>query len=327
MRLFLAPMEGVVDHHFRSIYSAIGGIDICVSEFLRVNDRPISTKTLLRDCPELRGLREAPNDRSATPTGTPVHVQLLGSNPQSLAASACNAATLGAAAIDLNFGCPARTVNNSQGGAILLKNTRLISDIVGAVRRAVPVKVPVTAKIRLGFEDRSCYMDNAVAIAEAGASELVVHARSRADGYRPPAYWSCIAEIVAALDIPVVANGEIWNLEDWRRCKSESNCEDFMLGRGLVACPDLALQIKAEVSGLAIVPFTWDRVVELLFGFYQATKGAYPKRFLGNRVKQWLFYLQMCYPEAQVFFQEVKRYRYPEQFAQAFSAQGVSLRC
>ena len=319
MRLFLAPMEGVVDHHFRTIYSAIGGVDICVSEFVRVNDLPISTKTLLRECPELE-------QSSMTPSGTPVRVQLLGSNPETLAESASTAATLGASAIDLNFGCPAKTVNNSNGGSILLKDPDLVGSIVTAVRGAVPDHVPVTAKIRLGFEDRSLYMDNATAIAEAGANELCVHARSRADGYNPPAYWSYIADIVDVLDIPVIANGEIWNLEDWRRCKQQSHCQDFMLGRGLVACPDLALQIKASASGKDYSPLQWDQLMVLLYQFYLDTKDTYPARFLGNRVKQWLFYLQMHYREAEQFFHQVKRYKQPHEFEAAFASVADRLR-
>ena len=319
MRLFLAPMEGVIDHHFRTIYSAIGGVDICVSEFVRVNDLPISTKALLRECPELE-------HSSMTPNGTPVRVQLLGSNPETLAESAYKTAMLGASAIDLNFGCPAKTVNNSKGGSILLKEPALVGTIVAKVRAAVPDHVPVTAKIRLGFEDRSLYMDNATAIAEAGANELCVHARSRADGYNPPAYWSYIADIVNVLKIPVIANGEIWNLEDWRRCKEESQCEDFMLGRGLVACPDLALQIKAAASGEFYRPLKWDQLLVLLYEFHLETQDTYPARFLGNRVKQWLFYLQMHYREAETFFQQIKRFRQPHEFEAAFASVADRLR-
>src|SRR5690606_19422497 len=108
-----------------------------------------------------------------------------------------------------------------------------------AVRDALPAHIPVSAKIRLGYEDRSSYMDNAQAVEAAGASELVVHARSKADGYKPPAYWHYIADIKARLKIPVVANGEIWSVDDYLRCREESGCEDVMLGRGLLACPDL----------------------------------------------------------------------------------------
>ena len=340
MRLLLAPMEGVTDHHFRNILTAIGGVDLCVTEFVRVNDLPLPAKTLLRECPELPypdavsaasdspspvgdvgdlGAVAAVGQRSETPSGVPVRLQLLGSNPQTLAESATTAAHMGAAGIDLNFGCPAKTVNKSRGGSILLKEPRLVNEIVAAVRAAVPACVPVTAKIRLGYEDRSLYLDNAAAIADAGADELCVHARSRADGYKPPAYWSYISKVVEAVAIPVVANGEIWNVQDWQRCKQESDCDDFMLGRGLLACPDLALQIRASVKGESHHALQWPDLVAELARFYLATKDIYPKRFLGNRVKQWLYYLQMHYSEAEDFFHSIKRYKEPEQFAAAFS--------
>ncbi|MEM1433980.1 MAG: tRNA-dihydrouridine synthase [Pseudomonadota bacterium] len=325
MRLLLAPMEGVTDHHLRDLLTAVGGVDACVTEFVRVNDLPLVEKILRRECPELPAVPRQQTSISQTPSGTPVRLQLLGSNPETLAESARRAARLGAAAIDLNFGCPARTVNNSRGGAVLLKEPELVGRIVRAVRDAVPVQVPVTAKIRLGFEDRSRYLENALAIAEAGASELCVHARSRVDGYRPPAYWHCLADIVAAITIPVVANGEIWTVADWQRCRRESGCRDFMLGRGLVACPDLALRIRAAADGRDYAPLQWVDVLPLLYRFYCATRDVYPPRFLGNRVKQWLFYLQMHYAEAGPFFRAIKRYKQPQQFEQAF-AEAVALR-
>ncbi len=328
MRIMLAPMEGVIDHHFRALYSEVGGIDLCVSEFIRVNDLPVGRNVLQRDCPELKQNYRTtksgkPNRAGHTEADMPVRVQLLGSNPETLAETAQNAANLDAPGIDLNFGCPAKTVNNSMGGAILLRDSERIHQIVAAVRKAVKPAVPVTAKIRLGYERRENYVENALAIAEAGASELCVHARSRADKYDPPAYWECIAEIRQAVSIPVIANGEIWSVADWQRCRQESQCNDFMLGRGLIACPDLALQIKREASSEACAQTTSDRlqwvdVVELLNRFYEETRDSYPPRFLGNRVKQWLFYLKLQYPEALEFFERIKRFKLAEDFETAF---------
>ena len=126
---------------------------------------------------------------------------------------------MGACAIDLNFGCPAKTVNSSDGGATLLKDPQRVYNVVKAVCDAVPEHIPVTAKIRLGFEDRSSYLQNATAAWQAGANELAVHARSKADGYNPPAYRDYIGRIHEAVSIPVIANGEIWTLDDYQRCK------------------------------------------------------------------------------------------------------------
>ncbi|MDM3870319.1 tRNA-dihydrouridine synthase [Porticoccus sp. W117] len=314
MRLFLAPMEGVVDHHMRDLLTGLGGVDICVTEFVRVTDAVLPERVFKKLCPELA-------NGCQTPAGTPVRIQLLGSNLDKLARNGAKAARMGASAVDLNFGCPAKTVNSSDGGATLLKDPQRVYDVVKAVRDAVPQHVPVTAKIRLGFADRSAYLGNATAAWQGGASELAVHARSKADGYKPPAYWDYIGRIRQAVEIPVIANGEIWSLEDYQRCKQQTGCSDFMLGRGLLARPDLALQIKHFEAGTAYTPLPWGDVCQLLYGFYRETGAAYPEKFLGNRAKQWLMYLQRTYPQAKELFEEIKRFREHEDFQAAFDRQ------
>lgn len=300
-------MEGVVDHSLRHLYAAIGGIDVCVTEFIRVSDTRLPEKVFRRLCPELE-----------TPISIPVRVQLLGSNPGALGYNARKAARLGAPAIDLNFGCPAKTVNRNRGGACLLQEPNLLYDIVKRVRQEVPASVPVTAKIRLGYDRRERYVENAQALADAGASELVVHARSKSDGYQPPAYWPCIAEIREAVSIPVIANGEIWSVEDYLRCKEQSGCTDFMLGRGLLARPDLALAIKSVARGTAVDDMPWYEIAEKLHQFHRETLSVYPSKYCGNRLKQWLMYLKRQYPEAQLLFNRIKKSRCADEIEAAF---------
>ena len=167
------------------------------------------------------------------------------------------AAALGAPGIDINFGCPAKQVNRSDGGSVLLKEPDRVFAIIDAVRTAVPDNIPVTAKIRLGFEDRSLLGDVCQAVFAANASELTIHARTKQDGYKPPAYWSAIKAISANSPIPVIANGEIWSVEDCRQCIMESGCTDIMLGRGILACPDLAKQITAAKQQQANTAMDW----------------------------------------------------------------------
>lgn len=323
MRLFLAPMEGVVDHHLRHILTTIGGIDLCVTEFVRVCNTPLPEKVFKRYSPELLinspdllvNSQELGVNRSDEKTKLPLsslvptRVQLLGSNPEMLAHNAAKAARMGAPGIDLNFGCPAKVVNKHRGGACLLQEPETLYAIVSAVREAVPNHIPVTAKIRLGYEERSGFVENAQALESAGAAELVVHARSKADGYRPPAYWESIGEIRHSVAINVVANGEIWSVEDYRRCKSLSGCKDFMLGRGLLARPDLALAIKADNEGKDYSALNWSDVASYLMQFLLLTCDAYPKKYMGNRVKQWLFYLQKHYEQASILFENIKKSR------------------
>ncbi len=300
MRVMLAPMEGVVEHHVRAILTRIGGLDGCVTEFIRITDQKLPYKVFFKYAQELES-------DCRTPNGVPVKIQLLGSNPEPMAINAMELVSYGAQSIDLNFGCPAKTVNSHEGGACLLRTPTRVHDIIKAVRDAVPREIPVSAKIRLGYEDRSSYLDNALAVEAAGADELTVHARSKADGYRPPAYWHYIADIRQKLKIPVIANGEIWTLDDYRRCREESQCDDVMLGRGILSCPDLARQIKAYLDDEEYRPMTWAQVCQMLHNYYQLTTPLYETRNCGNRIKQWLMYLSRQYPEAQIFFEAVKR--------------------
>lgn len=301
MQVALAPMEGLIDAVLRDLLTGVGGIDWCVSEFVRVNDRLLPASAFLKLAPEL--------DRDCrTRAGTPMHVQLLGSDPSCLAENAALACTLGAPVIDLNFGCPAKTVNRSRGGAVLLKEPALLHAIVSAVRAAVPAAIPVTAKMRLGYDSTDDALDCARALADGGAARLVVHARTRADGYRPPAYWEWIARIDDAVSIPVVANGEIWSVADWQRCRAISGVEDVMLGRGMIAQPDLARQIADVRAGREPQPMVWAELLPLLRGYWlaQRAKPASP-RYAPGRLKQWLVWLARGYAEAAALFEAIQR--------------------
>lgn len=295
MKVMLAPMEGVVDSLMRDMLTRIGGFDRCVTEFVRVVDQKLPKRTFYRLCPEL-------HNHGKTAAGVPVRVQLLGQHPQWLAENANLAIELGSPGIDLNFGCPAKTVNKSKGGAVLLKEPDTLYAIVSAVRDAVDKQYDVSAKIRLGYDDASLAIDNAMAIEAAGASELVVHARTKRDGYRPPAYWDWIARIKEHVSLPVIANGEVWSADDAKRCRDESACQDIMIGRGALAMPNLAQCIARGDA-----PMAWAEVADWLIRYsgYEITgdKG----RYFPNRIKQWCSYLRLQYAEAGVLFSEIRR--------------------
>ncbi|WP_445426159.1 tRNA dihydrouridine(16) synthase DusC [Alishewanella sp. HL-SH06] len=294
MRIILAPMEGVVDHLMREMLTAIGGYDLCVTEFVRVVDQKLPTRVFTRLCPELL-------QGGKTLAGTPVRVQLLGQEPDWLAENAVRAVELGSPGVDLNFGCPAKTVNKSRGGAVLLRDTEQLYRIVKAVRAAVPAEFPVTAKIRLGYEDTRLAIANACAIAEAGASSLAIHARTKSDGYRPPAYWPWIAKIKQQVAIPLVANGEIWNAEQALLCQEQSQCQDIMLGRGALAMPNLAQHIRLKQP-----PLPWPEVLALLMRYSEFEMSGEKGKYYANRVKQWFSYLKLQYPQASELFQQLR---------------------
>ncbi|MDO6476800.1 tRNA dihydrouridine(16) synthase DusC [Alteromonas sp. 1_MG-2023] len=295
MRILLAPMEGVVDHLMRDMLTRVGGFDLCVTEFVRVVDQKLPHKTFYKLCPEL-------HNGSVTPSGVPVRVQLLGQHPEWLAENAQTAVELGSPGVDLNFGCPAKTVNKSKGGAVLLKETETLYNIVKAVRAAVPADQPVTAKIRLGFEDKSLAIENAIAITEAGADQLVVHARTKTEGYKPPAYWDWIAKIRAHTNIPLVANGEIWHAVDALRCQEQSGCTDLMLGRGALAMPNLARTIRGEQAVMR-----WEEVADLLIHYSGYEIYGDKGRYYPNRIKQWCGYLKRQYPQAEILFNDIRK--------------------
>ena len=224
-----------------------------------------------------------------------------------LAANAAKVVELGAPAIDLNFGCPAKTVNSHRGGSVLLTEPETVYQIIHAVRQAVPTDTPVSAKIRLGYEDTSLTTEIGDAVQSANASWLTIHARTKTQGYKPPAYWELIEPLTQRLTLPIIANGEIWSVDDWRRCREISGAEDIMLGRGLVSRPDLARQIAAARAGDEVVPMRWDELLPLLQDFWQQARRKLAPRYAPGRLKQWLAMLTRSYPEAVALFAEIRR--------------------
>ena len=300
--LLLAPMEGLLDFVLRDVLTRVGGVDRCVSEFIRVTGTLLPDKVFLRYVPELR-------HGSRTLAGVPVRAQLLGSDPVCMAENAARLAALGPEGIDLNFGCPAKVVNRHGGGAALLQEPERIAAVVAAVRRAVPAHLPVSAKMRLGFNDTGLMRECAQAMQAGGAAELVVHARTKADGYRPPAYWELIPAVRAAVGIPVVANGEIWTVADAQRCRTVSGCDALMLGRGMVADPGLARAIRAADAcqeGGAVRGVEWADLVPHIAAFWQLVCEDLEPRQRAGRLKQWLNLLRRRFAEAEVAFQQVR---------------------
>jgi tRNA-dihydrouridine synthase C len=280
-------MDGVSDAAMRALVAEIGGFTFCVTEFLRVTQSVPGPRAFRAHAPELA-------NASRTEAGMPVQVQFLGGDPDKLAQAALVAVQVGAQAVDLNFGCPAPVVNRHDGGAVLLNHPTRIRAIVGAVRAALPKEVPVSAKLRLGWDNAAAIQENAERAAEGGAAWLTIHGRTRFQGYQPPAYWLPIGAVRARLGIPIVANGEMWTVEDIRRCRDETGCEHFMLGRGALASPTLARAAAWElgIRGAAPTrvfrrtPAEWlplvRRFAEISFAM------AHTPTYIAARIKQWL---------------------------------------
>jgi tRNA-dihydrouridine synthase C len=305
MKITLAPMEGVMDHHMRQLLTKIGGIDLCVTEFVRVIELRLPAKVFRRLSPEL-------HNNSKTASGTPVRIQLLGQNPHCLAMNASKALLVGSDGIDLNFGCPAKTVNKSKGGAVLLKSPEKLYEIVKAVKQVMPVDRVLSAKIRLGYDDKSLAIENAQAIAEAGANEITVHARTKEEGYKPPAHWHWIAKIREAIDIPVTANGDIFTFDDAQRCMEISGCDRLMIGRGALAIPNLAQVIKGEAP-----PYTWQQTLFLMQHYLAIQTDGEKEKYLPSRIKQWLVFMRDQQPQAAEFLQLIRKIKKTDDMSQA----------
>ena len=295
MRVILGPMEGVLDHLMREMLTQINDYDFCVTEFVRVINLPLPDHVFYRLCPELK-------QGSRTKAGVPVKVQLLGQEPRWMAENAVRAAELGACGVDLNFGCPAKMVNQSKGGAALLQHPELIYQVIKACRDAVPADIPVSAKIRLGWENPDDCFEIVDAVQQAGADELTVHARTKAGGYKASEIkWDYIDQIRQKTHIPLIANGEIWNYADGQACIDTTGIDSLMVCRGALNVPNLGNIVKHNHSAMP-----WHEVVDLLLEYSAYEVRGDKGKYYPNRVKQWFAYLRQAYPQAADLFREIR---------------------
>ena len=288
-------MEGLADCVLRDVLTRLGGYDGAVSEFIRVSNSLLPLRTFRRICPEL-------DNGNRTPAGTPVLVQLLGSDPSCMAENAAQVAELSPVGIDLNFGCPAPTVNRHGGGATLLDDPEGLRRIVAAVRRAVPPAIPVSAKMRLGISNTDKALDCARALEAGGACSLVVHARTRDEGYRPPAHWEWVARVREAVSVPVMANGEVWTTETYALCRAITGCADVMIGRGAITDPFLARRIKAGDKEGADRSADWQELLPLLGEFWRLVQLRVTPVQAPGRLKLWLNSLRLTFAEAEALY-------------------------
>lgn len=306
----LAPMEGVIDVTTRRLLCAKGGLDWVVTEFVRVVDQPLPARVFHRICPEL-------TQKASTVDGTPVQLQLLGSSPSAMAENARIAVDCGAPAIDINFGCPAKTVNRHGGGASMLKSPADIYATVDAVCRAVP-NTPVSAKLRLGFEDRQLTLQCAASAVQGGAQWLTLHARTRKEGYRPPAHWEWIARIRQHVNVPIVANGDIWTLEDYWQARALSGCRHVMIGRGLLSDPLLAARIRHwQHTGMQLPSTPWSERAAILQAFATSLTDDLPEKVVVSLVKQWLSIMRQHDDETALRFNHLRTLRHTRPLLEA----------
>jgi tRNA-dihydrouridine synthase C len=319
-RLILAPMEGLADDVLREVLTSTRAYDWCVTEFVRVTGTVLPHSLYLRMSPELK-------QDSQTASGTSARVQLLGADPGMMARNAAHLSKLKPAGIDLNFGCPAPLVNRHRGGAALLGEPELLHAIVSAVRAAVPANIPVTAKMRLGIDDTALALDCALALESAGAESLVVHARTKQDGYKPPARWEWLARIREQVSLPLIANGEVWTLQDYFDIRTVSGCDDVMLGRGAVADPLLASRIRIALAGMD-EPDTaqdWTVLCELIARFWWLANRKLAPQHTPGRLKQWLGLMRRNYPQAELLYGDLRPLRHADAITPVLRRHGIAV--
>ena len=250
----LAPMAGVTDTLFRRVIRGLGGCGLLMTEFTSSEGITRSAKKTLRY------LYFQPDEH-------PITAQLFGANPQVMAEAAKMVEDHGFDAVDINLGCPAKKVVKC-GGSGLLRDLELLGEIFRAVRSAV--RIPLTIKLRAGWDDKSIVAVQVAQLAESlGVEAVAVHPRTRLQGYSGHADWDIIAAVKQAVKIPVIGNGDILTPEDASRIVAETNCDAVMIGRAAATNPWIFSQMaEFRITGSYRQPTDIDRH-RLLSGYYK----------------------------------------------------------
>ena len=253
----LAPMDGFSDWPFRSLCSGLGSA-MSYTEFVRAEGITHAFEVMLP-----RFTYEEPE--------RPVVFQIYGDEPDEILKAALRIQELHPDIIDINMGCPSKTVANRGAGVGLMRTPLKIARIFRNLSAAL--EVPVTGKIRLGWEGQRNYALIARIVEENGGAAIAVHGRTKEQGYRGQADWDAIAEVKAAVSIPVIGNGDVKSVADIERMKQYTGCEAVMIGRAAVGNPWIFARLDREQVTPEMVHQMVCRHLERTVAFYGPHKG------------------------------------------------------
>ncbi len=227
-RILQSPLSGVTDLVFRRLVRRHAPESMMYTEMVNATG--------------LHYVKELPQIMEVDSNERPISIQLFDCRPDFLAEAAEMAVKEGADTVDINMGCPVNKITKNGGGSSLLRQPELAGEIVSKVVKAVPV--PVTVKTRIGWNNQEInILEFAKRMEDAGAKMLTLHGRTRAQGYNGPARWEWITKVKEILSIPVIANGDIFSVDDAIRCLEETGADGVMCSRGTLGYPFLVGEI------------------------------------------------------------------------------------